>query len=71
MNRKRIAIATAIIAAGAGAAGATVAFTSGDPEPKSCEELMANPPEGGWTCYGPMPDMGWTGDPEHSLVVHE
>ena len=70
--RKRIAIALAIIAAGAGAAGAVAAFTSSD-EPehaaKTCEEMMADPPEGAWTCYGPMPDMGWAGDPEHSVVV--
>ncbi|GAA5033025.1 hypothetical protein [Actinopolymorpha pittospori] len=76
MKRKRIAIAAATILVGAGVAGTLVAFTTGDPEPKSCEELLKNPPEGPWTCYGPPPkeyggDYGWTGDPATSVLVHE
>jgi hypothetical protein len=70
--RKRIVIAAAIIAVGVGVAGAIVAFAFADTDkPKTCAEILADPPEGGWTCYGPMPGMGWAGDPEHSVVVHE
>ncbi|GAA4979436.1 hypothetical protein [Actinopolymorpha pittospori] len=59
--RKRILIAAAIIVVGAGAAGATVAFKSGDiPEWLQGCGGVTGTPGGGWTGYCPMP--------EHSII---
>ena len=68
---KNLVIAAATIVVGAGAAGAVVAFKAAPEEhaAKTCAEIMADPTEGGWTCYGPMPNMGQSGDPDTSLVV--
>ena len=62
--RKKLVIAAATIVVGAGAAGAVAAFSSPKDgmDVKSCDELLANPPEGGWTCYVPP------GNAEHSYT---
>jgi succinate dehydrogenase/fumarate reductase flavoprotein subunit len=58
--RKKLVIAAATIVVGAGAAGAVVAFKAApeDHAAKTCAEVLADPPDGGWTCYGPMPEVG-------------
>ncbi|WP_020576810.1 hypothetical protein [Actinopolymorpha alba] len=58
--RKRLAL-VAVVLAGLAALGATLAFSGERHAVKTCAEIMADPPEGGWTC-------GWTGSPEISEV---